>query len=56
MTSYQAVTREQALADWDRCQHDWVSTAAPQPRPWNGDTIQHQWCPRCNKERIIVVE
>jgi len=49
---YHATTREEALADWTTCHHQWKPEGSLQARPWAGDAIQWKTCSRCAKQEV----
>ena len=49
---YHPVSREEALAEWETCDHDYQPIGPPQARPWAKDSIQWKTCPKCGKEEV----
>jgi len=50
--NYHAVTKEEALAEWETCDHEYQPIGPPQARPWAKDSIQWKTCPKCGKEEV----
>lgn len=53
--NYRAVTKEEALLEWNTCIHQWQNDGEPQARPWAKDSIQSKTCTRCRKQQVDVI-
>lgn len=52
---YHAVTKTEALAEWETCDHVLEPQGPPQARPWKGDSVQWTRCQRCGKEEAHTI-